>query len=323
MNSPIFSLSPFYAAADKTLGHAAHRVLTLLCGFADPEGLCFPSRKMLCHLTGIENSNLSKYINVLCRKGYLEKVNASGNRYKIIGFKDKQWPMVECGNNYHHENQQHGNNYHENISCGNNYHDDGNSYHEDGNNYHKTGDSVVMITNRTYQKINRPIEQTNEQTSGAVAPCVSSPPTLFADLPEPPVVAPLLPKKSAKPKAVSIEEFSLNDDLREWANKNGFKDLDRHLEHFKDYVRSSGKNYKDLTAAFRNAVRNNWAKVDTSSQKNPINGKHHPIGRIEPSPMESFTNPQGEERAAHIKYGITLPDYSMFESTQESLSHAA
>ncbi len=93
MNSPVFSLSPFYAAADKTLGHAAHRVLTLLCGFADPEGLCFPSRKMLSYLTGIENSNLSKYINVLCRKGYLEKVNASGNRYKIIGFKDKQWPM--------------------------------------------------------------------------------------------------------------------------------------------------------------------------------------------------------------------------------------
>lgn len=178
MNSPIFSISPFYAAADKTLGHAAHRVLTLLCGFADPEGLCFPSRKVLCSLSGIENSNLSKYINTLCRKGYLEKVNAAGNRYKIIGFKDKQWPMVDCGNYYHNENQQHGNSYHENISCGNDYHEDGNDYHEDGNSYHKTGDSVVMITNITDQQINRPMEQTNEQTNSVetVASVSPSPP---------------------------------------------------------------------------------------------------------------------------------------------------
>lgn len=199
MNSPIFSISPFYAAADKNLGHAAHRVLTLLCGFADPEGLCFPSRKMLCALTGIENSNLSKYINVLCRKGYLAKTNAAGNRYKIIGFKDKQWPMLECGNDYHQENQQHGNSYHENSGDGNNYHERGNHYHEDGNHYHEKAVSVVTITNITDQEINRPLEQTNTQTSGVADVCL---PVAGKD-----AVKTSSPKPAKKPKNEYSPEF--------------------------------------------------------------------------------------------------------------------
>lgn len=182
MTSPVFSISPFYAATDKSLGHAAHRLLTVLCGFADKEGVCFPSRKMLTHLTGFDNSNLSKYIKALCRKGYLEQINDAGNRYKITGFKDKQWPMVACnkdmvenqqdgnsyhdGNNYHLINQENGNSYHDstkNQQDGNSYHEYGNDYHEDGNSYHKTGESVVMITNRTDQVNNRPLEQTKGQ----------------------------------------------------------------------------------------------------------------------------------------------------------------
>jgi hypothetical protein len=274
MNSPVFSLSPFYAAADKTLGHAAHRVLTLLCGFADPEGLCFPSRKMLSYLTGIENSNLSKYINVLCRKGYLEKVNASGNRYKIIGFKDKQWPMVECGNDYHHENQQHGNSYHED---GNNYHEKiecGNDYHEDGNNYHETGNSVVMITNRTDQKINRPMEQTNKQIN-AHDP-VSVPPQ-----PEPLIFSEPLPevppeKEKRKPKKVALtsmpENFSISAAVKKWADKKGFSQdyLDANFEKFVNYVEKHGKTYVNWDSALRDAISGNWAKFNTPpSNPNP------------------------------------------------------
>lgn len=271
MNSPIFSISPFYAAADKNLGHAAHRVLTLLCGFADPEGLCFPSRKVLCGLTGIENSNLSKYINTLCRKGYLEKVNAAGNRYKIIGFKDKQWPMVDCGNYYHNENQQHGNSYHENISCGNDYHVDGNSYHADGNDYHKTGNSVVMITNITDQKINRPMEQTNKQTSAPVSSVpVEGSPLLPEPAPTPITAKPKRKASTSKNSPTPLpENFSISDAVKQWANRKGFSQdyLDANFEKFVNYVEKKGKTYVNWDRALMDAISDNWAKFNIQ----PIN----------------------------------------------------
>jgi hypothetical protein len=69
------------------------------------------------------------------------------------------------------------------------------------------------------------------------------------------------------------DDFRISEDVRLWAERKGFTRLDEHLEAFLDYARSSGKKYADWDAAFRNAIRGNWAKLPVTSsvpQKSPV-----------------------------------------------------
>lgn len=218
MSSPLFCISPFYAAVDQELGHSAHRLLVVLCGFADQQGVCFPPRKMLSMLTGMDNSNLSKYIKILCKKGYLKVLNQSANRYQIVGYdsKETRWPTVSLLEEIAKDNQEDGNGYHgknyhvvENNEDGNGYHECGNGYHADGKNYHECGNG--------YQQNRETKEQTTQQTTGAVAPD-----------PEQPVPVVGLPEKSAKPVKAKKPKNEYTPEFEElWGiyppNTNGLK----------------------------------------------------------------------------------------------------
>lgn len=70
----------------------------------------------------------------------------------------------------------------------------------------------------------------------------------------------------------------------EWAKKDGFeKYLPAHLDYFNDYLLTNKRRYKDLDAAFRNAVRSDWGGVRKQAEiaarfggpkpaANPLNG---------------------------------------------------
>jgi len=61
------------------------------------------------------------------------------------------------------------------------------------------------------------------------------------------------------------EDFCITDNHRKWAADNGVRHLEKHLSHFVDKCRSKGYQYKDWDAAFRNAMRDNWANIQTSA----------------------------------------------------------
>jgi uncharacterized protein YdaU (DUF1376 family) len=63
-------------------------------------------------------------------------------------------------------------------------------------------------------------------------------------------------QKTSLPK-----DFKVSERVISWANEKGYRDLNKHLEHFVILAQAKGYTYTDWDAAFMNAIRNNWAKV--------------------------------------------------------------
>jgi hypothetical protein len=73
------------------------------------------------------------------------------------------------------------------------------------------------------------------------------------------------PRKSVKAKKTELpENFAVSNSVREWAGKNNFGLLDEHLEAFCLSVKAGGYTYADWDAAFKNAIRKDWAGLRKS-----------------------------------------------------------
>ena len=68
-------------------------------------------------------------------------------------------------------------------------------------------------------------------------------------------------KRQSKPKTPIPEDFCISDAVRSWAEKNGYRRLNTHLENFIDAANQYGLRYADWDAGFRTAIRKNWAGV--------------------------------------------------------------
>jgi hypothetical protein len=73
---------------------------------------------------------------------------------------------------------------------------------------------------------------------------------------------PTKPKNNLRAKRVALPEgFGISDQTRAWALEKGFDRLEERLEHFVGYARANAKTYADWDQAFRNAVRDDWARL--------------------------------------------------------------
>ena len=61
------------------------------------------------------------------------------------------------------------------------------------------------------------------------------------------------------PRTPLPADLAITPELQAWANEHGYGDLAAHLEHFRDKATAHGYQYADWMAAFRNAVRDDWA----------------------------------------------------------------
>jgi predicted phage replisome organizer len=68
--------------------------------------------------------------------------------------------------------------------------------------------------------------------------------------------------KKSKIKTSIPENFQISDRVRKWAAGKNQNHLEEHLESFKLKCKSKDYKYIDWDAAFMNAIRDNWAKVD-------------------------------------------------------------
>ena len=71
------------------------------------------------------------------------------------------------------------------------------------------------------------------------------------------------PKERAAAKTSLPAEFAITPELQAWADQHHYGDLERHLDSFRDKAIAKGYQYADWIAAFRNAVRDDWAKLRT------------------------------------------------------------
>ncbi|CAJ0691631.1 helix-turn-helix domain-containing protein [Ralstonia holmesii] len=72
--------------------------------------------------------------------------------------------------------------------------------------------------------------------------------------------------KSANGKIPLPEGFAISAGVRKWAIENGHKNLEAHLEYFLDTIRAKGSRYVDWDAAFKTAVRADWAGLSRRQQ---------------------------------------------------------
>lgn len=72
------------------------------------------------------------------------------------------------------------------------------------------------------------------------------------------------PRKSKPPETPLPENFVVSDRVLKWATQQGLAGvIDLHLEAFVSTCKAKGYTYVDWDEAFMNAVRKNWAKIET------------------------------------------------------------
>ena len=76
-------------------------------------------------------------------------------------------------------------------------------------------------------------------------------------------------EKNEKKKNIKTrmpDDFKVSERVSEWAKKKKLNHLEDHLEAFKLSCSSKGYMYVDWDAAFMNAIRNNWARLDDCNE---------------------------------------------------------
>ena len=96
--------------------------------------------------------------------------------------------------------------------------------------------------------------QENQKTSTYTEPDQLSPKS----------ATPVKKKRQPKNECSFPSNFCVSDVVRVWASKKGYTRLEERLEHFKDAALARGYIYSDWDAAFRGAIRDDWAKLGKS-----------------------------------------------------------
>jgi hypothetical protein len=68
-------------------------------------------------------------------------------------------------------------------------------------------------------------------------------------------------KTNTRVKTEIPKDFAVSESVAEWAKAKGFDKLDQHLESFIAKCNANGYKYADWDAAFREAVRGDWAGI--------------------------------------------------------------
>jgi hypothetical protein len=83
-------------------------------------------------------------------------------------------------------------------------------------------------------------------------------------------------KHTKKPRAITKsipDRFAISDRVRVWANANGFRNLDAHLENFISCCKAKGYKYVDWDEAFMGAIRKDWANINGVQQSQLFSDK--------------------------------------------------
>ncbi|MEG2433322.1 MAG: helix-turn-helix domain-containing protein [Acinetobacter sp.] len=79
------------------------------------------------------------------------------------------------------------------------------------------------------------------------------------------------PKQIKKTKSIKTglpENFEISTQVQTWAAQKGFDQLDQHLENFLLVCEAKGYQYANWDAAFKTAIRDDWAKLRTPRFQN-------------------------------------------------------
>jgi hypothetical protein len=77
-----------------------------------------------------------------------------------------------------------------------------------------------------------------------------------------PIMSEVIEEKRIEKIKTSIpKNFAISERVITWANREGYRDLNKHLDNFILVAQSNNYKYTDWDAAFMRAIKDNWAKV--------------------------------------------------------------
>lgn len=131
--------------------------------------------------------------------------------------------------------------------------------------------------------------------------------------------------RTRKSKTTLPENFGISADVREWADSHGHTHIEAHLESFIDKAKSKGYEYSDWDAAFREAIRKNWAGVG-QQPKNTNQHQHQQqsysscstVADVEASAQK--TRAKAESQSAFS--GIDLIKFKELQAKRPSITQA-
>ena len=83
-------------------------------------------------------------------------------------------------------------------------------------------------------------------------------------------------KKKRPSKTTIPPDFTISEEVKTWAAKHGHTRLEERLEHFRDYALAKDYRNVDWDAAFRGAIRTDWAKLGPPVKDEPGEFDHLP-----------------------------------------------
>ncbi|EZQ10786.1 helix-turn-helix domain-containing protein [Acinetobacter sp. Ver3] len=220
-----------------------HVALTLAT-YADFEtGICYPTIQTLMDDTGLSNRVVSHHIKQLEKLGFLlvKRARGSNSKYKFV-FENITKAMTQS----HHlrktssdfDDMEVVTLMHEVVTLSAQSSDAESHKHPlTTNNYHEVSDSVSAH------------EKTEQKTEGEK----QTKPTAKK-------------RESGKVKTSIPKNFAISDQVRTWAQEKNYKHLEQHLEYFTAKCEANGYKYLNWDAAFKTAIRDDWAKLNNNRQ---------------------------------------------------------
>jgi len=256
-----FSIIPARAIDDSRLSRGALLVLCTLGTYGDKNGWCWPSQGAIAKRIRLSRQGVSQYIAELVKLGYIEQRRQTregkgevASLYRVI--MDGELPAE----------------FDRELTT-------------------PANPELAPPAPPANPELARTSQLTPQGTTHRNAPCerAQAPnapaPTTKPSAPEV-EPTPAKPTRQAKAKeraqAPSAKttlpaDFAITPELQAWADTKGYGDLPQHLEGFKDKAQAKGYQYSDWNAAFRNAVRDDWAGLRSPATATPRNGKPGPF----------------------------------------------
>lgn len=73
-------------------------------------------------------------------------------------------------------------------------------------------------------------------------------------------------RESGKVKTSIPENFTISEQVKSWAKEKNYSHLEQHLEYFIGKCEANGYKYLNWDSAFKTAIRDDWAKLNTNHQ---------------------------------------------------------
>lgn len=105
-------------------------------------------------------------------------------------------------------------------------------------------------------------------------------------------------KKSnlGKAKTTIPENFAISIQVQKWANEKNFKHLEQHLEYFISKCEANGYKYLNWDSAFKTAIRDDWAKLNTAQQQ-----PYQPRQQAQQVPLIGSNKKQSERTVSTVE----------------------